>query len=128
MQQARFVAKVIGARLEGKAPPVQFEYFDKGIMATIGRSRAVAQTGKLRLSGLLAWFAWLFVHIWYLIDFRNRVAVMLDWAYSYIAYKRGARIISGERAWERALSLAAAAESPMSVTRAAEHPPAPPQA
>jgi NADH dehydrogenase len=97
-------------------------------MATIGRSRAVAQTGKLRLSGLLAWFAWLFVHIWYLIDFRNRVAVMLDWAYSYIAYKRGARIISGERAWERALSLAAAAESPMSVTRAAEHPPAPPQA
>jgi NADH dehydrogenase len=128
MQQARFVAKVIGARLEGRAPPAEFEYFDKGIMATIGRSRAVAQTGKLRLSGLLAWFAWLFVHIWYLIDFRNRVAVMLDWAYSYIAYKRGARIISGERAWERALALAAAAESPMSVTRAADPPPAPPQA
>ena len=114
MQQARFVAKVIGARLEGKAPPARFEYFDKGIMATIGRSRAVAQTGKLRMSGLLAWFAWLFVHIWYLIDFRNRVAVMIDWAYSYIAYKRGARIISGDRAWERALSLAAAADAPPS--------------
>lgn len=128
MQQARFVAKVIQARLAGETPPARFEYFDKGIMATIGRSRAVAQTGKLKMSGLLAWFAWLFVHIWYLIDFRNRVAVLIDWAYSYVAYKRGARIISGDRAWERALALAAAAENPMSHPLPAERPPPPPPA
>jgi NADH dehydrogenase len=117
MQQARFVAKVIRARAEGKEAPTRFEYFDKGMMATIGRSRAVAQTGKLRMSGLLAWFAWLFVHIFYLIDFRNRIAVLIDWGYSYIAYKRGARIITGEKAWEGALALAAAAENPMSLPK-----------
>jgi len=107
MQQARFVASLIAARLRGDTEPAEFAYFDKGIMATIGRSRAVAQTGKLRLSGLLAWLAWLLVHIWYLIGFRNRFIVLFNWAWNYVTYKRGARLITGERATSRALALAA---------------------
>ena len=64
-------------------------------MATIGRSAAVAWIGKLHLSGLFAWLAWLLVHLIFLIGFRNKLAVLLQWAYSYFAYKRGARIITG---------------------------------
>jgi NADH dehydrogenase len=66
-------------------------------MATIGRSRAVAEVGGLRLSGLLAWLAWLSVHIFYLIDFRNRLFVLIDWAWSYFTYRRGSRLITGGR-------------------------------
>ena len=61
------------------------------------RSRAVAQMGKLQLSGFLAWMAWLTVHIFYLIDFRNRVVVLLDWTWAYFAYRRGSRLITGHR-------------------------------
>jgi len=64
-------------------------------MATIGRSAAVAWIGTLKVSGLLAWLAWLFVHLLFLIGFRNKLAVLLQWGYSYVAYKRGARIITG---------------------------------
>jgi NADH dehydrogenase len=110
MQQARFVSKIIERRAAGKEPDGEFHYFDKGIMATIGRSRAVAQTGKLRLTGFVAWLTWLVVHIWYLIGFRNRLVVMINWAVSYVLYKRGARLITGHHAWERALALAANAE------------------
>jgi NADH dehydrogenase len=96
MQQGRFVARQIGRSLAG-APRQRFKYVDKGSMATIGRSRAVAQIGKLQLSGFLAWLAWLVVHIFYLIDFRNRVVVLLDWAWAYFAYRRGSRLITGHR-------------------------------
>lgn len=96
MQQGRFVARQIARSLEGK-PREQFEYLDKGSMATIGRRRAVAQLGKLRLSGFLAWLAWLFVHIFYLIDFRNRLVVFLDWTFAYFSYRRGSRLITGRR-------------------------------
>ena len=96
MQQGRFVARQIVRSLEG-APRQRFRYRDKGSMATIGRSRAVAQVGKLQLSGFLAWMAWLTVHIFYLIDFRNRVVVLLDWAWAYFAYRRGSRLITGHR-------------------------------
>jgi NADH dehydrogenase len=96
MQQGRFVARQIALSLEG-ASRQRFQYADKGSMATIGRSRAVAQIGKLQLSGLLAWLAWLLVHIFYLIDFRNRVVVMFDWARAYFAYARGSRLITGHR-------------------------------
>lgn len=96
MQQGRFVARQIARSLEG-APRQRFRYFDKGSMATIGRSRAVAQVGKLQLSGFLAWMAWLTVHIFYLIDFRNRIVVLLDWAWAYFAYRRGSRLITGHR-------------------------------
>jgi NADH:ubiquinone reductase (H+-translocating) len=96
MQQGRFVARQIARSLQG-APRQRFKYLDKGSMATIGRSRAVAQVGKLHLSGLLAWLAWLTVHIFYLIDFRNRLVVLVDWAYAYFVYRRGSRLITGHR-------------------------------
>jgi NADH dehydrogenase len=96
MQQGRFVARQIARSLRG-APRERFAYVDKGSMATIGRSRAVAQVGRLQLSGFLAWLAWLLVHIFYLIDFRNRIVVLLDWAWAYFRYHRGSRLITGRR-------------------------------
>ncbi|WP_394822702.1 NAD(P)/FAD-dependent oxidoreductase [Pendulispora albinea] len=104
MQQARFVAKLITSIVRSpKAPTGEaaevareaFRYFDKGTMATIGRSRAVAASGRLRMSGFMAWLAWLFVHLWFLIGHRNRVAVFLTWTWSYLTYERGARLITG---------------------------------
>lgn len=100
MQMGRHVSKLITAELSQEQPlaPARrpaFRYRDKGSMATIGRSRAVAQVGKLRFSGFVAWMAWLGVHLVFLIDFRNRIAVLLQWFYSYVNYKRGARIITG---------------------------------
>jgi NADH dehydrogenase len=94
MQQGRFVAAAIARDLR-QEPRERFRYFDKGSMATIGRQRAVAQMGRLRLSGLLAWLAWLFVHLWYLIDFRNRLSVLGDWVWSYVTFRHGARLITG---------------------------------
>ncbi len=96
MQQGRFVARQIARSIAG-VPRQRFKYLDKGSMATIGRSRAVAQVGKLQLSGFLAWMAWLVVHIFYLIDFRNRVVVLLDWTWAYFSYRRGSRLITGHR-------------------------------
>jgi NADH dehydrogenase len=94
MQQGRYVARVIerDRRGESREP---FHYLDKGSMATIGRSRAVAQVGRLRLSGLLAWLMWLFVHLWYLLDRRNRISVFLEWCWSYVTFRHGARLITG---------------------------------
>jgi NADH dehydrogenase len=94
MQQGRYVARMIERDRRGE-PREPFHYFDKGSMATIGRSRAVAQVGRLRLSGLLAWLAWLFVHLWYLLDRRNRLSVFLDWVWSYVTFRHGARLITG---------------------------------
>jgi NADH dehydrogenase len=97
MQQGRFVARTIARAVDGETERGTFRYFDKGIMATIGRSRAVARIGRLRLSGFLAWVAWLLLHIVYLIDFRSRVLVLVDWAWSYFTYQRGSRLITGHR-------------------------------
>ena len=97
MQMGRYAARVIEAELSaGANRPVRppFKYWDKGTMATIGRSAAVAWIGRLKISGYPAWLAWLFVHLIFLIGFRNRLAVLLQWTYSYFAYKRGARIIT----------------------------------
>ena len=96
MQQARYVAKIIRWELssEGRPPRPPFSYFDKGSMATIGRSRAVAEARGIKMHGFIAWLAWLFIHIWYLIGFRNRLAVLLNWTWSYLSYKRGARLIT----------------------------------
>ncbi|MEM7675394.1 MAG: NAD(P)/FAD-dependent oxidoreductase [Myxococcota bacterium] len=94
MQQARYVARHLSDRLRGKTTS-PFKYFDKGIMATIGRSRAVAQTGRLKLTGLMAWLAWLFVHLFYLVGFKNRVFVLLQWIWAYVVFRRGARLITG---------------------------------
>ncbi len=101
MQQARYVAKHLSNRLAGR-PNKPFVYFDKGMMATIGRSRAVAQTGRLKLSGWTAWLAWLFVHLFYLVGFKNRIFVLLTWIWSYLVFRRGARLITGRRAQDAA--------------------------
>jgi NADH dehydrogenase len=97
MQMAKHVARLIECELEPgtKSPRPPFRYRDKGSMATIGRSAAVAKMGRLEFSGFPAWLAWLGVHLIFLIGFRNKLAVLLQWAYAYFTYKRGARIIIG---------------------------------
>ena len=80
-------------RLVAGEPTLPFRYLDRGMLATVGRSRAVAQIGRLKFSGFIAWALWLIVHIFFLIGFRNRIAVMLDWANAYITYQRSSRII-----------------------------------
>lgn len=96
MQEGRWAGRQIKRDLEGK-PREPFRYLDKGTLATIGRAAAVADfPGGIHISGFFAWLSWLFVHIFFLIGFRNRVAVMLDWAWSYFTYRRSARLITGE--------------------------------
>jgi len=95
MQQGKWVARQIAADLAGR-PREKFHYVDKGSLATIGRAAAIAQFGKLHLSGYVAWLSWLFIHIMFLIGFRNRIAVMFQWAWSYITFQRSARLITGE--------------------------------
>jgi len=97
MQQGRFVARTIARAVNGETQRRVFRYTDKGIMATIGRSRAVAEIGGVRLSGFVAWAAWLLLHVVYLIDFRSRMVVLIDWAWSYFTYRRGSRLITGHR-------------------------------
>ncbi len=94
MQQGRYVARVIQARLKNKPYGKAFRYRDKGSMATIGRNKAVAETSGLRFTGLIAWLAWLFVHIMYLVGFENRILVLMQWAWNYITKGRGARLIT----------------------------------
>jgi NADH dehydrogenase len=117
IQEGRFVAKLIREEVERRgsnnnpegAPPLSrpvrqsggfesrpaFHYWDKGSLATIGRAAAVAQFGKIHISGFIAWLSWLFVHILFLIGFRNRLLVFIQWAWSYVTYERGARLITG---------------------------------
>ena len=94
MQMGRHAAEMIRADLRGQARR-PFRYRDKGDLATIGRAAAVADIRGLRLSGLIAWLVWVFVHIAYLIGFRNRILVMLQWAWAYLTYQRGIRLITG---------------------------------
>lgn len=108
IQQARHVAHCLTADLDHE-PRTPFVYVDKGSMATIGRAAAIAHIGKLRIGGFIAWMLWLLVHIFFLITFRNRLAVLFNWAYQYFTYKRGARLITGHR-------LKAGAESDMAIT------------
>ncbi|MBO0861815.1 MAG: NAD(P)/FAD-dependent oxidoreductase [Chloracidobacterium sp.] len=96
MQMGRQVARNIRNDVAGK-PYEEFRYFDKGSMATIGRKAAIAEIRKLHLSGFMAWMAWLVVHIFFLIGFRNRLVVLFNWAWSYFTYQRGARLITGRR-------------------------------
>ncbi|NKJ23173.1 NAD(P)/FAD-dependent oxidoreductase [Dyella sp. SG609] len=94
-QMGRYVADAILARLGGRAAPAPFRYRDDGTLATIGRLSAVAQFGRVKLSGVLAWWVWLVAHVYFLIGFRNRLVVLLDWAWSYWTYQRHARIVTG---------------------------------
>jgi NADH:ubiquinone reductase (H+-translocating) len=97
MQQGRYVAKAIRARLAGRDPG-PFRYFDKGSMATIGRASAVAEVAGLGFGGYLAWLAWLFVHLLYIVQFGNRVLVLVQWAWSYLTWARSARLITAPAA------------------------------
>ena len=108
IQQAKKVVENLFADLEGQ-PRTPFAYFDKGSMATIGRAAAIAHIGRLQIGGFFAWLLWLLVHIFFLITFRNRVAVLFNWAYQYFTYKRGARLITGHR-------LKAGAESDVAIS------------
>jgi NADH dehydrogenase len=93
MQEGKAAALNVLSRIRG-LPTQPFRYRDKGALATIGRAAAVAQIGRAKLSGFLAWLLWLFVHIFFLIGFRNRVLVLIQWAWSYFTYDRGARLIT----------------------------------
>ena len=94
IQQGKHVARTIRNRLQNKSTP-PFRYRDYGTMATIGRHRAVAVCGPLGFSGFVAWLAWLFVHLMNLIEFRDRVFVLIEWAWNYVTWNRGARLITG---------------------------------
>jgi len=93
MQQGRYAARLVRERLRGRTPP-PFRYVDKGSMATIGRSKAVAAVGGLEFGGLLAWLTWLFVHLLYIVQFANRLLVLLQWGFSYLTWARSARLIT----------------------------------
>jgi NADH dehydrogenase len=94
MQGGRHAARNIVRRVRGD-PYLPFKYIDKGTLATIGRAAAVGEIGPFRLSGFLAWITWAFVHLLYLVGFRNRLFVLIDWAWYYVTYQRGARLITG---------------------------------
>jgi NADH dehydrogenase len=94
-QQGRHVARAILSRERGESAP-PFRYRDKGSMATIGRSAAVAYTHGLAFSGYLAWLVWLLLHLYYLIGFRNRLLVLMNWSYYYFFHERQVRLITGD--------------------------------
>ena len=93
-QQGAYVANLLAARTRGRTLP-PFRYRDLGSMATIGRKRAVAQIGAFKVSGLVAWLLWSLAHIYFLIGFRNRLAVVMNWCWNYVTYQRGTRLITG---------------------------------
>ncbi|HSM52171.1 MAG TPA: NAD(P)/FAD-dependent oxidoreductase [Thermoanaerobaculia bacterium] len=95
MQQGRWVAAKVRSQAKGQRPKSTFRYRDKGTMAVIGRGSAVAVLGPLRVAGYPAWLAWLFVHLLYLVEFENRLLVLLQWAWNYFTWNRGARLITG---------------------------------
>lgn len=102
-QMGKHVAATIRARLEGKPTPGPFAYQDVGNLATIGRMAAIVHLGRLQLSGVLAWWFWLAAHVFFLIGFRNRIVVLLNWAVAYWSYQRSARIIFGDDRDDRRL-------------------------
>jgi NADH dehydrogenase len=92
MQQARFIATQI-SKLASIGKLTEFSYKDKGSMATIGRHKAVVEVGRLRLTGAIAWFAWLWLHLFYLLGGRNKIGTMADWTWNYLTFDRGNRHI-----------------------------------
>jgi NADH dehydrogenase len=95
IQQGRYVARVIACRLQGEQAPAPFRYYNRGNLATIGRARAVMDVGPVKMGGFLAWLAWIFIHLMYLVGFENRLVVLTRWAYQYLTFNRGARLITG---------------------------------
>lgn len=101
IQGAKYAAKTIDGRLKGKAPQKPFKYFDKGSMAVIGRFRAVMMVGRFRVSGLIAWVAWLAVHLMYLTGFKNRVTALLRWFVSFVGRDRSERTMTEQQVFAR---------------------------
>ena len=97
-QMGAYAASVIRARVERAAPPAPFRYRHQGSLATIGRNTAVADFGRVILTGRPAWLVWSVAHIFFLIGFRSRIVVALDWLWAYVTFRRGARIILAETA------------------------------
>ena len=95
-QEGDYVAEVISRQVRGEPAPPPFRYRDKGMLATIGRHSAIADFGRVRLTGRVAWVLWGVVHIFFLIGFRNRIAVFLNWIWAWLTYARGARLITGD--------------------------------
>jgi NADH dehydrogenase len=95
MQEGAYAAKAIRARISGTPPPPPFHYFNKGQLAVIGRGAAVADLGKLKVSGVIAWFIWLFVHLMYIVEYTSRVLIFIEWGFLYLTFNRGARLITG---------------------------------
>ena len=91
----RFGAAQVAARIAGRPTPGPFRYRDWGSLATVGRSHAVADFGRIRLTGLPAWLLWSTAHIYFLVDFRSRFVVGVNWLWSYLTFRRGARLITG---------------------------------
>jgi NADH dehydrogenase len=100
LQAGRYVASVITRRVEGSESNTPFHYRDKGNLATVGRSYAIVDIGKIRLTGFIAWLMWLVVHIYFLVGFRNRLVAIFQWAWTYFTYARGARLITSENEHE----------------------------
>ncbi|MBD3675677.1 MAG: NAD(P)/FAD-dependent oxidoreductase [Planctomycetaceae bacterium] len=94
IQQAKFVAKLIQLRQSGRKSKDRFHYRDLGSMATIGRKAAIAEIGKFKFSGIFAWWLWLAIHLMQIVQFQNRVLILIQWAYSYLTYNRAARLIT----------------------------------
>jgi NADH dehydrogenase len=117
MQEGRTAAKNILRTIRGE-PRLEFRYRNKGNLATIGRHKAVADFGRFTLTGYVAWWFWLFIHILYLAGFRNRLVVLVEWAYSYFTYQRGSRLITGSE--QRAAGETAQAAEPTSAARIPE--------
>ena len=118
MQEGAATARNIDRDLRGEQRK-PFHYFDKGSLATIGRNAGVAQFGKVHISGYVAWLAWLFVHIFFLIGFRNRIIVLIQWAWAYVTYERGARLITGDTTLPGWDALQREQEQPQPVQRRA---------
>ncbi len=119
-QQGEYVARLLRVRLRGEALP-DFAYRDYGLLATIGRKRAIAQFGTFQLTGFVAWLIWSVVHIYFLIGFRNRLAVAMNWAWNYITFQRGTRLITGPvRGTGVATSQAAAAKAERALAPSAQ--------
>ena len=97
VQQGDYVGGLIAKTVRGSRPTKPFQYWDKGNMATIGRSRAIVEAGKIRMSGKIAWLVWLFIHIMYLARFENRILVLFQWFWNYISRNRTARLITGAK-------------------------------
>jgi NADH dehydrogenase len=100
IQMGKHAASCVARLVDGETTPA-FAYHDKGSLATIGRAAAVGEVGRIRLSGFVAWMAWLLIHIFYLIGFRNRLWVLAGWAWSYVTFRRGARLITGNPPLEK---------------------------